>query len=75
VLFIGDGARQHQETIRRVLGESARMADPVAPPLAGTIAILAGESALVGDHAPHAVRPLYIRRTDAELARDARSLR
>jgi tRNA threonylcarbamoyladenosine biosynthesis protein TsaB len=74
-LFIGDGARAHAETIRRVLGESAGLAEPPAPPLAGTIAILAGDASRTGDHPPHAIRPLYVRRTDAELARDARSLR
>jgi tRNA threonylcarbamoyladenosine biosynthesis protein TsaB len=72
-LFIGDGARAHQEAIHRVLGEAGRIADPVAPPLAGTIAILAS-AARAGDHRPHAIRPLYVRRTDAELAQDARSL-
>jgi tRNA threonylcarbamoyladenosine biosynthesis protein TsaB len=72
-LFLGDGARAHQEAIRRVLGEDGRIADPVAPPLAGTIAILASAVG-DGDHPPHAIRPLYVRRTDAELAQDARSL-
>jgi tRNA threonylcarbamoyladenosine biosynthesis protein TsaB len=71
-LFLGDGARAHQEAIHRVLGEAGRVADPVAPPLAGTIAILAS-AARGGDHQPHAIRPLYVRRTDAELAQDARS--
>jgi tRNA threonylcarbamoyladenosine biosynthesis protein TsaB len=74
-LFIGDGAREHAETIRRTLGEAARIAEPPAPPLAGTIAILAGEAPVTADHSPHAIRPLYIRRTDAELSRDARALR
>lgn len=73
-LFIGDGALVHRETIRSILGESAWFADPAAPPLAGTIAILAGGELLAGEHPPHAIRPLYIRRTDAELVRDARSL-
>jgi tRNA threonylcarbamoyladenosine biosynthesis protein TsaB len=73
-LFIGDGAREHADEIHRALGESARIAAPPAPPLAGTIAILAGEIAVTGDHAPHMIRPLYVRRTDAELARDARAL-
>src|SRR5262245_15529499 len=65
-LFIGDGAFVHRETIRSILGESARFADPLAPPLASTIAVLAGGESLVGQHPPHAIRPLYIRRTDAE---------
>lgn len=72
-LFIGDGAVAHESAIRSVLGDAARLANPTAPPLAGMIAILAGE-ADSGDHPPHAIRPLYVRRTDAELARDAQSL-
>jgi len=75
IRFIGDGARAHADMIRRMLGEVARIAEPAAPPLAGTMAILAGELSSTGDHAPHAIRPLYVRRTDAELARDARALR
>jgi tRNA threonylcarbamoyladenosine biosynthesis protein TsaB len=71
-LFIGDGAAIHSGIIRRTMGELARIADPAAPPMAGTIAILAGEQATQGEHSPHTIRPLYVRRTDAELARDAR---
>jgi tRNA threonylcarbamoyladenosine biosynthesis protein TsaB len=71
-LFIGDGALIHAETIRRTLGDFASVADPPAPPLAGMIALLAAAELPDGDHSPHAIRPLYIRRTDAELARDAR---
>jgi tRNA threonylcarbamoyladenosine biosynthesis protein TsaB len=74
-LFIGDGARAHADVIRAMLGEMAHIAEPMAPPLAGAIAIIAGELSISGDHAPHAIRPLYVRRTDAELARDARALR
>ena len=71
-LFLGDGALAHRDAIRRMLGADGRVADPAAPPLAGTIAILASEVRIGSDHAPHAIRPLYVRRTDAELARDAR---
>jgi tRNA threonylcarbamoyladenosine biosynthesis protein TsaB len=74
-LFIGDGARAHADVIRHVLGEAARIAEPPAPPLAGTMAVLAGEISITGEQAPHAIRPLYVRRTDAELARDARAIR
>jgi tRNA threonylcarbamoyladenosine biosynthesis protein TsaB len=74
-LFIGDGALAHGEAIRRTLGESARVAVPAAPPLAGTIALLAEQASQTGEHHPHAIRPLYIRRTDAELARDGRAVR
>jgi tRNA threonylcarbamoyladenosine biosynthesis protein TsaB len=73
--FVGDGALAHRETIHRVMGDNAHLADPVAPPLAGTIAALACAVRVTAAHAPHAIRPLYVRRTDAELARDARSLR
>jgi tRNA threonylcarbamoyladenosine biosynthesis protein TsaB len=72
-LFIGDGALVHAETIRRTLGDVARLADPPTPPLAGVMAMLAAAQLPHGDHSPHAIRPLYIRRTDAELAHDARS--
>jgi len=75
IRFIGDGARAHGDVIRQVLGDAARIAQPPAPPLAGTMAILAGPMSMTGEHAPHAIRPLYIRRTDAELARDVRALR
>jgi tRNA threonylcarbamoyladenosine biosynthesis protein TsaB len=75
MLFIGDGARAHAGVIRQMLGEAARIAEPPAPSLAGTMAILAGPMSMSGEHPPHAIRPLYIRRTDAELSRDARALR
>jgi hypothetical protein len=74
-LFVGDGALMHADTIRRVLGVEARIAEPAAPPLAGAVAILAGDVSITSEHAPQAIRPLYVRRTDAELARDARALR
>ena len=70
--FIGDGARTYQDTISRVMGESARVAVMPTPLLAGTIALLAAAVATGGAHPPpHAIRPLYVRRTDAELARDS----
>ena len=73
IVFIGGAAETHRDTILAALGGAARIAEPVAPLLAGTIALMAGEAARAGSHPPpHAIRPLYVRRTDTELARDAR---
>jgi tRNA threonylcarbamoyladenosine biosynthesis protein TsaB len=66
-LFIGDAAVKHRDRLSRVV-------DPT-PLLAGAIAALACARAKNGDlPPPHAIRPLYVRRPDAELARDARQL-
>jgi tRNA threonylcarbamoyladenosine biosynthesis protein TsaB len=74
VLFIGDGAGTFELLISDTLGDLAVMADPVSPLLAGMIAQMAYDAVLAG-HRPSAdaIRPLYVRRTDAELARDART--
>lgn len=77
-IFIGDGARTYRDQIHRVMGEAGRVAAMPTPLLAGTIATLAtarvDASALADAYSPpHAIRPLYVRRTDAELARDARA--
>lgn len=70
VLFIGDGAATFREVIAATLGDRARFPDTLVPPLAGTIAVLAGERAAAGEAPPpHAIRPLYVRRPDPELAR------
>jgi tRNA threonylcarbamoyladenosine biosynthesis protein TsaB len=70
-LFIGDGAALYGDVIRRVLGERARVAAPVAPMLAGAIGEIATEAWRAGHRPPpDAIRPLYVRRSDAELARD-----
>lgn len=72
-LFIGDGAATYQELIRTTLGDGARFADPIVPPVAGAIARLATDAARAGQcPPPHAIRPLYVRRPDAELAADRR---
>lgn len=69
-LFTGDGAAVHRETIRAVLGDLARFTEPVAPLLAGAMAGLAADAFRAGGRPrPHAIRPLYVRRPDAELAR------
>jgi tRNA threonylcarbamoyladenosine biosynthesis protein TsaB len=72
-LFIGDGAKTYYEKIRDRMGDSGRVASEVTPLLAGTIGLIAAAAAAEGHHSPHAIRPLYVRRTDAELARDARA--
>lgn len=72
-VFIGDAVPVYADLIRRTLGDRAMLSDPPAPPLAATIAQLATRTRQAGAHpAPDDIRPLYIRRPDAELARDAR---
>jgi tRNA threonylcarbamoyladenosine biosynthesis protein TsaB len=75
-LFIGDGADIHREAIVAALGDAARIAEAAAPLLAGTMAVMASESARAGHRPPpHAIRPLYVRRPGPEPARDARPVR
>jgi tRNA threonylcarbamoyladenosine biosynthesis protein TsaB len=66
VLFAGDGAGTYRDLIARTLGGRARIADPASPPLAGAIARLATGAE---KQAPHAIRPLYVRRPDVERTR------
>jgi tRNA threonylcarbamoyladenosine biosynthesis protein TsaB len=69
-VFHGDGALKFRDAIQVRLGGAARIIDPVHP-LAGAIAQLAHahpERAVV----PHAIVPIYVRRPDAELARERR---
>lgn len=72
-LFVGDGVPAHRALITATLGDAARFAADLCPPLAGAIARLATTAAQAGE-APNAdaIRPLYVRRPDAEIARDAR---
>jgi tRNA threonylcarbamoyladenosine biosynthesis protein TsaB len=72
-VFIGDAVPVYADLIRRTLGELAVFADPPAPTLAATIAHIATRIGRAGAQpAPDDIRPLYVRRPDAELARDAR---
>ena len=74
--FIGDGVVTYRELILREFGTAATIANPAAPPLGGTIARVATAMARRGiAPPPHAIRPLYVRRSDAELVRDARASR
>ena len=71
ITFIGDGAETFRDLIVSRLGHAARIADPVAPLVAGVIAVLATIEYTKGHRPPpHAIRPLYVRRPDAELARN-----
>ena len=68
---IGDGAQKYRSLLDQAAGSPAEIVAP--PPLAPTIAVLAWRRALAGElPPPHAIRPLYVRRPDAELARDRR---
>jgi tRNA threonylcarbamoyladenosine biosynthesis protein TsaB len=70
VLFIGDGAETYRDLIVSRLGHAARVADPVVPLLAAVIAMLATIEYKNGHRPPpHAIRPIYVRRSDAELGR------
>jgi tRNA threonylcarbamoyladenosine biosynthesis protein TsaB len=65
----GDGAVRYRHVLDEAAGMPVTVIEP--PPLAATIALVAELRARAGEGTlPHAVRPLYIRRPDAELARD-----
>jgi tRNA threonylcarbamoyladenosine biosynthesis protein TsaB len=70
VWFAGDGVARYYDLLVERLGSRFRAVEPL-PPLAPTIARLAAAEAAAGRAvAPHAIRPVYVRRPDAELARD-----
>ena len=67
----GDGAVKYGRVIGETAGAPVSVVEP--PPLAATIALVAERRARAGEGTlPHAIRPLYVRRPDAELARDRR---
>jgi len=68
VRFTGDGAVRYAPVIRAALGDRA-VVDTEAPLLAGAMAEIAAAPTAQAVH-PHAIVPLYVRRPDAELARD-----
>ena len=71
ITFIGDGAETYRHLIVSRLGHAARLADPSVPLLAAVIAMLATIEYKNGHRPPpHAIRPMYVRRSDAELGRD-----
>ncbi len=73
VELVGDGAVAYRAELAAALGNRARPAESV-PPLASAIAQIAARHAAAGlAVAPAAVRPLYVRRPDAELARERKA--
>ena len=71
-VFVGDGASAYHALLSQRLGDRATVLDrlPVAP----AIAEIAGRRARLGlAITPHAIKPIYVRRPDAELARDRRA--
>lgn len=69
--FHGDGAVRYAARIHKVLGTYVRVASQ-APPLAAAIGLIAASEPERGV-SPHAVVPIYVRRPDAELARERRA--
>jgi tRNA threonylcarbamoyladenosine biosynthesis protein TsaB len=73
LIFIGDGADTYRRLLRDRLGPAAILSHPTVPLLAAAVARLGRAMALRRDlPPPHAIRPLYVRRPDAELARNRR---
>lgn len=70
VRWLGDGAVRYRDIIDARMGARAAI-DATAPLLAGAIGLIADAEP---DRAvrPHALVPMYVRRSDAELARDRR---
>jgi tRNA threonylcarbamoyladenosine biosynthesis protein TsaB len=73
--LVGDGVLRYRREAQEVLGDHAVVCEALEP-LAPTIGLLATDMARAGRAvAPHAVKPVYVRRPDAELARERRSSR
>jgi tRNA threonylcarbamoyladenosine biosynthesis protein TsaB len=73
IWFVGDGALAYRRLIDGAGFPQVRVADPT-PPLAPAIARIATRAAALHEAtSPHAIKPLYVRRPDAELARDRRA--
>jgi tRNA threonylcarbamoyladenosine biosynthesis protein TsaB len=69
IVFVGDGAVLYAETIREHAPQGSRVDG--APEIAGAIGRMAAVRAANGERpSPAAVRPLYVRRPDAEIARE-----
>ena len=68
-VFVGDGAVRHAGVLHRHVGvEASIQAPPLLAPVIARIALENASSAVL----PHAIVPIYVRRSDAELARARR---
>lgn len=68
-VFLGSGASRHRRLLESVFGEAAVVSE--SPLLAGAVGEIGRARAARGGAVdPHAVIPLYVRRPDAELARE-----
>ena len=73
VLFVGNAVEGARVAIADALGAEAEVQTiPSMPPLAPPAALLAQTREANAATSPHAIRPVYVRRPDAELARDRR---
>jgi tRNA threonylcarbamoyladenosine biosynthesis protein TsaB len=68
VLFTGEGARRYAAVIGERLGPAGWRLAPEAPIASAIARLAAARAGQAGP--PHALRPLYVRRPDAELARE-----
>ncbi len=72
VWVIGDGVAGYRPLFAGRLGQGSRTIHET-PPLAGVMAVMASVEPWCRQAvAPHALRPIYVRRPDAELARERR---
>ena len=71
VVLVGDGVSDAQPLLEGV-GDVRHLILSHLPPLAPVVARLAEGAADSDRIAPHAIRPVYVRRPDAELARERR---
>ena len=69
-VFVGDGADRYAEVLTRGVADAEAIAWPM--PLAAAAARMAARRESHAG-APHALRPIYIRRPDVELAREKRA--
>ena len=72
LFLVGDGAIRYRELVASKAPQVA--VAPDVPPLAAMIAMMAASEAAAGRAtSPAAIRPIYVRRPDAELARERRA--